>query len=78
MMMMMMMMEEEERKEEEMTIIGFSATVSNTLHGYICQLALSYHRAGHFFFLFLKIYCKESMHSMFKDKLQNCPLNQSE
>jgi len=27
---------------------------------------------------FLKIYCKESMYSMFKDKLQNCSVNQFE
>ena len=52
-------MEEEEEEEEEeekkkktmmmMTMIGFSATVSNTMLGDICQLALHYHSAGHFF-----------------------------
>jgi len=28
--------------------------------------------------LFFTIYCKESMYSMFKDKLQNCSLHQTE
>jgi hypothetical protein len=44
---------EEEKKKKMMMImmmIGFSATVSNTLLGDICQLALCYHSAGHFFF----------------------------
>ena len=27
-------------------------------------------------FFFKETYCKESMYSMFKDKLQNCSLNQ--
>jgi hypothetical protein len=26
-------------------------------------------------YFFFKIYCRESIHSMFKDKLQNCSLN---
>ena len=35
-------------------MIGFSATVSNTLLGDTCQLALRYHSAGHFFFFIFK------------------------
>ena len=31
-----------------------------------------------FLLYFFKIYCRESMYIMFKDKLQNCSLNKSE